>query len=770
MAVRTSGILGTVRRMAALVAGSAMLLTLAGLPAPGTASADAGNPILATIHGSIQPNADGTVTVFVRGEWNWLSHNSDCNFDRAATGVGMIWNDPTEPGFTVIKGTISAGVGVTALRGATPSAGENPKAYPDTSNTVDQMVHPVDRGTQVEGSPSGPFKSTTAGYSSNAAGDFPFGQVFSDPATPGPTTANVMQWRGGCGRELLTATASNSTPSGEATATTCANGTTTCSGHPWGSWGYEKVTGMARGYSHTYAQRRDISQVCVNFYDVHGGGKANSSSFQVPGGTKEIDVNGNGDNSIQTNAFNTNQGANCVNFPFIDHTTAVTNVLVGSKIHDQAFIGGAAAAQVTYLQFHLFAPSDPTCAGADLYSGGRIAVTGSGTATSDDVVATPAGDFHWTAELFDAATGGALLDSTKCGDTGETSHVNPKQPTIATTASGPVTIGKAIHDPAQLAGLVSGVAPTGTITFTAYAPTANGSADVACGSAVFTDIEAVDSTGKATSGSFTPSGTAPQIAGTYEWKASYSGDANYKPVGSKCDDAGEQSLVNKKQPAITTTASGPVTIGDAIHDVAQLTMLVSGVAPTGTITFTAYAPTANGSADVACGTALFTDTEPVDSTGKATSGSFTPSGTAPQIAGTYEWIASYSGDSNYKGTTSSCNDTGEQSLVKKKDTTTPTGQKVLISDFAKPTGFGTPTGTVTFSLFDNAGCTGTPIFTQTTSLVNGLAHADDPTPLNANGTYKWVVTYNGDANNSPSTSACGTEFTTLGGNTPGVDP
>src|SRR5439155_965620 len=336
-----------------------------------------------------------------------------------------------------------------------------------------------------------------------------FGQAFSDPATPGPTTANVMQWRGGCGRELLTATGSNSNPFGEATALTCANGTTTCSGHPWGSWGYEKVTGTMRGYAHTYAQRRDITQVCVNFYDVHGGGKSNSTSFQVPGGTKEIDVNGNGDNSIQTNAFNTNQGANCVNFPFIDHTTAVTDVIVGSKIHDQAFIGGAAAAQVTYLQFHLFAPNDPTCTGTDRYSGGRTAATGSRTATAD----------------------------------------------------------------------------------------------------------------------FTPSGTAPEIAGTYEWKASYSGDDHYKPVASKCDDTGEQSLVNKKQPTIATTASGPVAIGDAIHDVAQLGGLVSGVAPTGTITFTAYAPNANGTADVACGTALFTDTEPVDNPGKATSGRFTPPGT-----------------------------------------------------------------------------------------------------------------------------------------------
>src|SRR6266851_6594287 len=653
MAARTRGDRGPVRRLVGLVAGSAMLWTLAGLPAPGTAYADAGNPILGTIHGTLQPNPDGTVTVFVRGQWNWLSHNSDCNFDRAASGLGMIWNDPTEPGFTVTKGTLSAGLGVAALRGTTPPAGENAKAYPDTYNTVDQMVHPSDRGDQVEGYTSGTFQSTTTGYSSNAAGDFPSGQVFSDPATPAPTTANVMQWRGGCGRELLTSTASHGNPFGEATALTCGNGTTTCSGHPWGSWGYEKVTGTMRGYSHTYAQRRDITQVCVNFYDVHGGGKHGASSFQVPGGSKEIDVTGNGDNSIQTNAFNPNQGANCVNFPFIDHTLA-TNAKLGGNINDQAFIAGAASGQVTYVQFHVFGPIDATkaadCTGTDLYAGGRIAVTGSGTATSLNVVANGAGNYYWTAELFDAATGGHLLDSSKCGDSGETSNVTMAQPTIATTASGPVTIGDAIHDVAQLGGLVSGVAPTGTITFTAYAPNANGSVDAACGTAVFTDIEPVDSTGKATSGNFTPSGTAPQIAGTYEWKASYSGDGNYKAVASKCDDAGEQSL------------------------------------------------------------------------------------------------------------------------VKKKDTTTPTGQKVVISDFAKPTGFGTPTGTVTFSLFDNASCTGTPIFTQTTSLVNGLAHADDPTPLNANGTYKWVVTYNGDANNSPSTSACGTEFTTLGGNTPGVDP
>src|SRR5205823_14052761 len=101
-----------------------------------------------------------------------------------------------------------------ALRGTTPSAGENAKAYPDTYNTVDEMVHPVDRGNQAEGYTSGTFKSTTQGYSTSAAGDFPSGQRFSDPASPAPTNANLALWRGGCGRELLTSLGSKSHPSG----------------------------------------------------------------------------------------------------------------------------------------------------------------------------------------------------------------------------------------------------------------------------------------------------------------------------------------------------------------------------------------------------------------------------------------------------------------------------------------------------------------------------------------------------------------------------
>src|SRR5262245_19165464 len=57
------------------------------------ALADAANPILNTMKTTAVDNGDGTVTVFVRGQYNWLSHNSDCNVDRVATGVAVAWGD-----------------------------------------------------------------------------------------------------------------------------------------------------------------------------------------------------------------------------------------------------------------------------------------------------------------------------------------------------------------------------------------------------------------------------------------------------------------------------------------------------------------------------------------------------------------------------------------------------------------------------------------------------------------------------------------------------
>jgi hypothetical protein len=261
-----------------------------------TALGDAANPVVGTIRGTVVPDASGPgVTVYVRGQWNWLSHSSDCNFDRAGMGVGIIWNDPNSPGYAVTKGSTTAGVGVRAST---------------DGNVVDQMVHPVDRGNVPQG------------YTVQTAGDYPQGQRFVDPSPPNPNS--YSSWKGGCGREPLLSTGPVGTSGlgAEGVNLACAEAGA-CAGHPWGSWGYD--TGGGLGYSHHYAARSHVTSVCANFYDVHGGGKSNTNTFQLVKEAKEITVNENTDNSIQTDSFNANQGANCVFSPSME-TAAPTNV------------------------------------------------------------------------------------------------------------------------------------------------------------------------------------------------------------------------------------------------------------------------------------------------------------------------------------------------------------------------------------------------------------------------------------------------------------
>ncbi len=63
-----------------------------------------------------------------------------------------------------------------------------------------------------------------------------------------------------------------------------------------------------------------------------------------------------------------------------------------------------------------------------------------------------------------------------------------------------------------------------------------------------------------------------------------------------------------------------------------------------------------------------------------------------------------------------------------------------------------PTGTVTFDLYDNSSGAGTPLVTDTESLVGGAATSASYTAA-ATGTDYWVATYNGDNNYSPTSSS-----------------
>jgi hypothetical protein len=86
-----------------------------------------------------------------------------------------------------------------------------------------------------------------------------------------------------------------------------------------------------------------------------------------------------------------------------------------------------------------------------------------------------------------------------------------------------------------------------------------------------------------------------------------------------------------------------------------------------------------------------------------------------------------------------------------------------ISDTAAVSGGGSPGGSVTFQLFapDDPTCT-TPVATTTGTLTSGTASSGDITASGA-GTYRWVATYGGDANNDPVASPCGSATVTVTG-------
>ena len=85
----------------------------------------------------------------------------------------------------------------------------------------------------------------------------------------------------------------------------------------------------------------------------------------------------------------------------------------------------------------------------------------------------------------------------------------------------------------------------------------------------------------------------------------------------------------------------------------------------------------------------------------------------------------------------------------------PTGG--TISDSASLSGGASPTGSVTFTLFGpgDVTCT-TPIATRIGALTGNTASSGGVT-AGAAGTYRWMATYGGDADNNPVTSPCGSE-------------
>jgi hypothetical protein len=210
-------------------------------------------------------------------------------------------------------------------------------------------------------------------------------------------------------------------------------------------------------------------------------------------------------------------------------------------------------------------------------------------------------------------------------------------------------------------------------------------------------------------------------------------------------------LVKASPTIVTQVSSASITIGGSVTDTATLS---GGNSPTGTITFNVYGPN-----DATCsGTATLVSTETVSGNGNYTSDPFTPS--AP---GTYRWIASYSGDANNNPATTACNDANETVVVNKAQpgiVTQVSSASITIggtvTDTATLSGGVNPTGTITFNVYgpNDATCSGTATLVSTETVSGNGNYTSDPFTPTAVGTYRWIASYSGDANNESATTAC----------------
>src|SRR5438128_806520 len=430
--------------------------------------------------------------------------------------------------------------------------------------------------------------------------------------------------------------------------------------------------------------------------------------------------------------------------------------VVGQKFGDAATVSGSAGTPTPTgsVEFRLY--SDNHC--GTLVAGPLTETLSGGSASIPDAakVSPGAGNYWWVA-TYGGDSGNAPAAS-GCAD--EPVVIGQASPAITTTqdpAAG--TVGETFKDEAKLSGLF-GAHPTGTISWKLYS---NKSCDASEGGLVASDGPvSVSGDGEYA----TPQGASPTQAGTYYWVAAYSGDSNNKEAKSGC--AGTPVVIGQPSPAITTTqdpAAG--TVGETFKAEAKLSGLF-GAHPTGTISCTL--PTRRSS-DLSEGGLVASD-GPVSVSGDGEYA--TPQGASPTQAGTYYWVAAYSGDSNNKEAKSGCRSEerriGKDSpaMTTTQEPTAGTGGQTIQDAVALGFLFGAhPAGAISWKLYFSRVCDGSE---------GGLVASDGPvsvsgdgeyaTPQGASptqaGTYYWVAAYSGDSNNKEAKSGCADEPVVIG--------
>jgi uncharacterized repeat protein (TIGR01451 family) len=222
---------------------------------------------------------------------------------------------------------------------------------------------------------------------------------------------------------------------------------------------------------------------------------------------------------------------------------------------------------------------------------------------------------------------------------------------------------------------------------------------------------------------------------------------------------------NCATPTIAThTSIDSLTLGETkvVGDTATLS---GGDNATGNVSFQLYS-------DAACAHAVagVSGSAAVDSNGVA---AFAGASFTPDHAGTYYWGVSYAGDT-HNDPVSACGGANELVVVAKASPSVSTVQQPasgemgdLFNDTATLSSAVSAdgTGSITFTLYSAADCGGTILDQETVAGVSGDGEYTTPKGIRikTEGTFYWVASFTGDANNKPFTSGCNDEPVAVAG-------
>ncbi len=429
-----------------------------------------------------------------------------------------------------------------------------------------------------------------------------------------------------------------------------------------------------------------------------------------------------------------------------------TGVIGTSVLSDTATLTGGNAPTGT-ISFSIQAPDGTVTPEGSVAVSGDNTYSGPGT-----VLAMEAGTYLWT------ATYSGDTNNQSAGPSNQYLTVAKASPSVGTAVNdgtGVITtgpLGDQVYATASLSGTVSGLTPTGTVTYCFYntaTPTYGTTTPVSTQQVTLNTDGSVPSS----------SDTAALKAGSYSFVAVYSGDGNYAGyIGSvkplTIDQAGSKVSSN-----IVDAGGGAVTgkVGEEVYDTAAVSG--SPFTPTGTVTYDFYA-----TATPVYGTTTPAGTHQVTLNANGTVPS--SSDTAALTAGSYSYIAVYSGDSNYTGSVGGVEPliiAATGSLASPTVTTTASFKKggicpcccgnqgggsnvvgiAIPEDTAVLAGGKTPTGTITFTLTDPNGQVADTL--TVTVKGNGTYLTTNTVVATLVGTYTWSAHYSGDTKNNPAT-------------------